>query len=171
MKEKVQTAEKELKDKFTHLLTQISVFSNLKLDNGSNHSSKGGSNGDNSSSNGTVVELDAWMDRVASELKKKLDVYENLLGTLKQQLLDQREKEVMMSVGGNNNNSQHLSSSAKSNSTKFVSEANGEKNGNGTAAVAEDQVEEDEEDEGKTATTTTTSESNGNGAEVAAAAT
>lgn len=163
MKEKVQTAEKELKDKFTHLLTQISVFSNLKLDNGSNHSNKG-SNGDNnsSSSNGTV-ELDAWMDRVASELKKKLDVYESLLGTLRQQLQDQREKE-LMSVGGNNTNSQHLSSAKSNSSTKFVSEANGEKNGNGTATA------EDHEDEGEATTTTTTGESNGNGPEVPAAA-
>lgn len=140
MREKAEDAEKELRDKFTHMLTQISVFSNLKLDNGSSAQSSN-SNGDSKSgsSNGTA-ELDAWMSRVTDGLKKKLDVYESLLGTLRQQL---REKELMAVA------------SAKSNSAKFLSEAanggggggaaaekkngkgaEGESNGNGTGVVA-----------------------------------
>lgn len=123
MNETVLRSEKELRDKFTHMLTQISVFSNLKLDNGSSTQSSN-SNGD-SSSNGTA-DLDAWMSKVTAELKKKLDVYESLLATLKNQLQEKRE-----------------SSSAKS-SAKFIAEANGEKkngtegesNGNGTGLAA-----------------------------------
>lgn len=159
VKERVQQAEKELKDKFTHLLTQISVFSNLKLENNGStttHSSNSSSsNGD--SSNGTnTADLDPWMSRVPTELKKKLDVYESLLGTLRQQLQDKREKEIM-SVGV----------SQKSSSAKFVSgaelAANGsaEKNGNGTEKVAAAGPEGGDQ--------SAAAASNGNGTEVTAA--
>lgn len=128
MKEKVEEAEKELRDKFTHMLTQISVFSNLKLDN-NGHSNGGGSN---SSSSG--AELDAWMGRVTGELKKKLDVYESLLGTLRGQLQDKREKE-LMSVGGGGAKGANSAKFASGEANGEMKNGNAESNGNGTAAL------------------------------------
>lgn len=124
MKEKVAEAEKELRDKFTHMLTQISVFSNLKLDNGSALKSST-SNGD---SNGTsTADLDAWMSRVAEGVKKKLDVYESLLGALKQQLQDKREKEMMSVTSGKG---------SLKNGRNTPTETKETTNGNGTTTTA-----------------------------------
>lgn len=162
MKDKVQAAETELREKFTHMLTQISVFSNLKLDNGSTtqqqHKSSNSNGDSNGTTNTTTADLDAWMGRVTGELKKKLDVYESLLGTLRGQLQDKREKELMSVGGGGAGN---LSSSSAKSSAKFMSEANGggaeKKNGRNTP----------------TNTTTTSdppAESNGSNGNAAAAA-
>lgn len=140
MKDRAEKSEKELRDKFTHMLTQISVFSNLKLDNGVQSSNSNGASS-NGSSSSSVADLDEWMTRVTEGLKKKMDVYESLLGALKNQLQDKREKE-LMSVGGG----------AKSSSAKFMNEAAA--NGGGSDA------------DKKNGTAGKEGESNGNGTEL-----
>lgn len=114
MNSRVEKAEKELRDKFTQMLTQISVLSNLKVDSSSQ-------NGGSSSNGDGVAHLDAWMQRVTGELKKKLDVYESLLSALRQQVQESRERDV-------------IGASAKiSSSAKFIGEANGGGGGGGGA--------------------------------------
>lgn len=128
--------ETELREKFTHLLSQISVFSNLNLtklisSSKSNSTSNNNHKGDSG---------DEWVERVVAEVKKTVEGYEGKLAVMRQQLEETRERELLLSSNKTTSNNNKLISNLASSNTSNNSTASN----NGTT-VKKEVHEEDEE--------------------------